>query len=139
MNLLEDLKQLKTDRGNLRKFGLLVGGVCAALGLLFWLRHKRHFPYLLVPGGVLVLFGGVYPRALKEVYLAWMTLALVLGFLISNVLLTLFFLAVMTPVGLVARLAGKDFLGRRIDRAAATYWVPREPRPRTPADHERQY
>ena len=44
MNIRDDIKQLKTTDRDLRKFGLLVGGVFAALGLIFFLRHKAHWP-----------------------------------------------------------------------------------------------
>ena len=52
-----------------------------------------------------------------------------LGFVVSHVILTLFFFLVITPVGLVARLLGKDFLSLKLDRETQTYWIPRRPRP----------
>src|SRR5262245_2590082 len=108
--ILEDIKQLKTGPRELRNFGWLVGGVFAALGVFFLFRGKPAYPWFLVPGGVLVFFGTIYPRALKESYIVWMSLAFVLGFIVSNVILTLFFFLVITPIGLAARLLGKDFL-----------------------------
>ena len=50
MNIREDIKQLKTGDRDLRKFGLMVGGVFARLGLLFLWRHKAFYPYFLWPG-----------------------------------------------------------------------------------------
>lgn len=135
--LLEDLKQLKTGQRELRNFGLLVGGVFLALGFL--LRHKPWYPWLLAPGAVLMLGGAVLPRALKPVYIVWMSLALVLGFVVSHVVLTLFFFLVITPVGLVARLAGKDFLRLKLDPKASTYWIPRPPRTPGQKPYERQF
>jgi hypothetical protein len=138
--ILEDLKQLKTGPRELRKFGLLVGGVFAAIGLVMWLRHKPHFPWFLAPGLGLMAFGSVAPKALKPVYVAWMAMAFALGFVVSHVILTLFFFLVITPIGLVARLAGKDFLRLKSDPAAATYWIRREQRePKQPADYEKQF
>lgn len=138
--ILDDLKQLKTGRKELRNFGLLVGGVFAVLGLLFWARHKPIFPYLLAPGVMLVALGVAAPRALKHVYIGWMSLALALGFIVSHVILTLFFFGVITPVGLMARLWGKDFLRRKLDRNAPSYWIKREGvAARPPADYERQF
>ena len=139
MNIRDDIKQLKTDDRDLRKFGLMVGGVFAVLGLLFLLRHKGHWPYFLWPGSALVLFGAILPRALKWVYIAWMSLAFVLALVMAHVILTLFFFLVITPTGLIARLTGKDFLSLKLDRAAPSYWIPREPKPKTPADYERQF
>jgi hypothetical protein len=140
VSILNDIKQLKTGSCELRRFGLLVGGVFAALGVLFWLRHKPSTPYLLTPGLALIGFGAVWPRVLKYVYLGWMAMALLLGFVVSNILLTLLFFLVITPIGLVARLFGKDFLSLKLDRTATSYWIRRERAgPKSPAEYERQF
>ena len=68
-----------------------------------------------------------------------MTLAFVLGFIMAHVILTLFFFLIVTPIGLAARLFGKDFLNRKRDTHATTYWIPREARRKRPADYEQQY
>ena len=138
MNIREDIKQLKTGPRDLRKFGLLVGGVLAALGILY-LRRKARYPWFLILGIVLLAFGVVLPRVLKYVYIAWMMLAIVLGFVMAHVILTLFFFLVVTPLGLVARLFGKDFLNLKLDKQAATYWIRREQRTRTQANYEQQF
>lgn len=137
--LLQDLKELKTGRRELRNFGLLVGGVFFALGLWACFRHKPWFAWLLVPGAVLMLGGLLAPRLLKPVYVVWMSLALVLGFVVSNVLLTLFFFCVITPVGLVARMAGRDFLRLKLEPKAGTYWIKRPPREAGRERYERQF
>src|SRR2546430_459038 len=136
----QDLKELKTDDRQLRKFGLLVGGVVAVLGLLLWLRGKPHFLWPLASGTTLMALGLAWPRGLKQIYVAWMTLAIVLGFVVSTLLLTVFFFLIVTPVGLVARLLGKDFLRLKLDREAKTYWISREGKgPKAPAEYERQF
>jgi len=138
--ILEEIRQLKTGSRELRKFGLLVGGVFTALGSILWARGKGHFVYFLTPGVLLLALGWLFAKGLKPVYVAWMSLAIVLGFLISNVILTIFFFLVITPIGLVARCLGKDFLRLKLDRSAKTYWLPVERRgAKSPAEYERQY
>ena len=136
---LKDIKELKTGARELRNFGLLVGGVFALLGLLFMARGKAAYPWLLTPGLVLIAFGAIAPRTLKHIYLVWMGLALVLGFVVSHVILTVFFFLVITPIGLIARLAGKDFLRLKLDRQAKSYWIPREHKKKAAEDYERQF
>src|SRR4051812_32376578 len=96
----QDIKELKTGITDLRKFGLLVGGVFAGLGILFWARGKGHYPYFLAPGVLLIGLGLVAPKVLRPIYLAWMSMAIVLGFVVSHVILTIFFFLVMMPLGL---------------------------------------
>jgi len=139
VNIKDDIKQLKTGDRDLRKFGLTVGGVFAVLGLLFLLRHKAHWPYFLWPGAGLIAAGVIFPRALKWVYIAWMSIAFVLGLVMAHLILTLFYFLVITPIGLVARLFGQDFLSMKLDRAAGSYWIPREKKVKSPQDYERQF
>jgi hypothetical protein len=116
-----------------------VGGVFAALGMLFLLRHKAHYPWFLWPGVVLMVFGVVLPRALKYVYVAWMAFAVVLGFVMAHVILTLFFFLVITPIGLLARLFGKDFLGLKRGGQKTTFWIRREQKAKAALEYERQF
>jgi len=139
MNIRDEIKQLKTGARELRKFGFMVGGVFAALGVVLLLRHRPAAPYFLAISGFLVVFGLVAPRALKQIYIVWMSLAVVLGFVVSGILLTLFFFLVITPVGWVARCFGNDFLSLKLNRAAASYWIPRERKPKLPEEYERQF
>ena len=139
MSIRQQINDLRTDPPSLRKFGLLVGGVVMLIGLVLLLRHKSNNPYFLWPGAVLIIFGAAWPRALKYPYLAWMTMAFVFGFVMSHVILTLFFFLLVTPIGLLARLFGKDFLNQKLDRQATTYWIPREAKTKMPESYERQF
>jgi len=135
----DEIKQLKTGPRELRKFGVLVGGGFALLGVVLQLRHRPAAPVFWVAGALLILSGLIVPRALKHVYIAWMSLAIVLGFVISGILLILFFYLVITPIGLVARCLGNDFLNLKLDRRAASYWLPRQRKSKNPSEYERQF
>jgi hypothetical protein len=139
--LREEMKALKnaTPR-DLRKFGLMVGGVFILLALFFLWRHKPWWRWLLVVGMPLILGGLILPRGLRWVYVGWMTLAMALGAVVSTLLLTLLFYFVVTPLALLARLMGKDFLARRLHRGAGSYWIARDvSKPREKQAHERQF
>lgn len=140
MNVIrEELKHLKTAPRDLRKFGLLVGGVLLILGLWFLFRHKPWHAWFWIPGAVLVVFGIVAPKALKHAYVAWMALAFVLGLIASTILLTVFFYLVVTPIGLAAKICGKDFLERKWSNKPS-YWLLRtSSRARQPAEYEQQF
>jgi saxitoxin biosynthesis operon SxtJ-like protein len=139
MSIRQDIRDLKTGPRDLRKFGLMVGGVFIAIGLLFLLRHKPSYPFFLWPGVALVLFGALVPRALKYFYIAWMTLAFALGFVMARIILTVGFFLLVTPIALVGRLFGKDFLNRKWQREATTYWIRCEAAPKNAESYQQQY
>jgi multisubunit Na+/H+ antiporter MnhG subunit len=51
-------------------------------------------------------------------------LGLAISQFIGRLLLLFFFFFILTPVGLILRLAGKDALQLRPPREATTYWQP---------------
>src|SRR5438105_1024822 len=134
-----ELKSLPCARRDLRNFGLLVGGIFAALSVWFFIRHKPAAPYLLIPGAPLFLLGLAAPMSLRQPYLAWMALALALGLVITTILLSLFYFVVMAPIGWIARLTGHDFMCRRFDKTTASYWSPRATAPPDPHRFEKQF
>jgi len=134
-----DLKKLRTGAGDLRKFGVIVGAGFIFLGVLLLLRHRSSYVAFCGAGALLTAFGVIWPRALKYVYIAWMALAFTLGFVMSNVILTLFFFLFVTPIGLLARLFQKDFLARKWDKRAASYWVQYGREVKTANTYERQF
>src|SRR5882762_1073435 len=123
MSIRQEIRELKTGPRDLRKFGLMVGGVFVGIGFLFLLRHKPSYPFFIWPGVVLVAFGALAPRALKFPYIGWMTVAFAIGFVTARVLLTVCFFLLVTPIALIARLFGRDFLSRKWNRQATTYWI----------------
>jgi len=124
-----ELRALDVSVRSVRRFAFLVGGVAVVAGA--WVVLRRHAPaagaVLAGAGAVLALAGAAVPAALRPVYRGWMGLAFALGWISSRlVLAALFFLAV-TPLAVLARLAGKRFLEPRPDPGAASYWTPRGP------------
>ncbi|HMK35124.1 MAG TPA: SxtJ family membrane protein [Desulfomonilaceae bacterium] len=62
----------------------------------------------------------------KALYKLWVTLSIILGYFVSRILLTIIFFIVITPMGLIMRILGKDPMDRKLDPNAATYWSPKE-------------
>lgn len=71
--------------------------------------------------------GLIRPAAVRPLYVGWLIAAYPIGWTVSNLLLLGIYGLVLTPMGLVMRLAGRDPLTRRFDRGAKTYWSPRRP------------
>lgn len=104
-----------------RAFGFSVGFVLSAIAALFlWRGRPAVAEALGVVGGLLIVLAAVRPGWLKWPSAAWWKLANVLAYVNARVLLTLIFAIVLTPTGLLWRLAGKDPLARR--RHASTGW-----------------
>ncbi len=132
MSILEEVRELPAGTRDLRKFSLTVGGAFVVLwavlafALPFLFDKGRDLPVLWQIGVALAVVGTLVPILVKPLYYAWMTLALALGWVMTRVILTLFFFVVLTPVALVFRLIGRDALARKLDREATSYWIEKE-------------
>lgn len=117
-------------RKELRQFGLLVGAVFTVIGL--WPLVFRGEPLRLWAvgiGGLLIAFGGILPQVLRPVHTGWMWIGHILGWVNTRILLGIVFYALVTPIGLVFRLMGKDTMRRAFAESSTTYRVVRSPRP----------
>ena len=137
--LKEEFKHIKETKKDLRKFGLTVGSVLVILAAILFYFEKHSTMYFAVIGTVLVLIAIIYPKILKPLNKVWMGLAIVLGFVMSRVILSILFYIVLTPIGLIAKLVGKKFLDLKYDKSAQTYWDKRSNIQKKQIDYERQF
>jgi hypothetical protein len=65
------------------------------------------------------------PALLAPLNRTWTRVGLLLGAVVAPIVMALVYFAVITPMALIARLFGKDFLRLARDPAAPTYWLAR--------------
>jgi Saxitoxin biosynthesis operon protein SxtJ len=116
----------------LRSFGLLVGGVFSFIGLWPMLLHGEPLRLWAVGlGGLLLALGGILPQALAPIHKGWMWIGHLLGWINTRILLGVVFYGLITPIGIVFRLMGKDTMRQAFSETSPTYRVIRQPRPRS--------
>ena len=94
---------------------------------------------MIAGGGAAVGIAGVLsPAFIRIVYVVWMAAVFPIGLVVSNVVLAVVFYGVVWPIGLVAKLPGKNALQLGFDREAKTYWNVRQPL-KNPRRYFRQY
>ncbi len=99
---------------------------CAIFGVLAW----RHYPSILsyaFMGVVLVILpiAAFAPILLRPVCKLWMKLAHAVGWFNTQVILTVVFILIIIPTGLIMKLLRKDPMKRKIF-TEETYWEPYE-------------
>lgn len=73
--------------------------------------------------GALLAVAAFVPKLGRIAYLAVYLPTSIIGYVVSNVMLGLMFFLVITPLGIVLKLMGKDLLQQRRPRRA-TQWTP---------------
>jgi len=129
-DIVHELGELDLSRKSLRKFGITVGGILLLFGLiLIWRNHWQSARgYFIAFGIFLLLVGLTSPQRLVYIYKAWMGFAFALGWVVSRFILIILFVLILTPIGLIARLFGKEFLDLKFKDGKESYWIPKEKR-----------
>ena len=90
-----------------------LAGIGAAAGAVLWLA----------------------PQIARPFYVVWNALGCCVGFVVSNIAVTAVYFLVVTPIGFVLRIFGRDPLRRRFERERGSYWEDAE----KPGDAERYF
>jgi len=76
--------------------------------------------------GACVLGSVFNARWNRPLFVTMTMLTYPIGYAVSFVVMTILFVAVLTPSGLLARALGRDPITRTIDKSAASYWISRK-------------
>ncbi|PKN10665.1 MAG: hypothetical protein CVU72_00440 [Deltaproteobacteria bacterium HGW-Deltaproteobacteria-7] len=139
MPIIEEIKNIKGDKSDWKKFGMMMGIILAVIGFYLLWKKNNCFEYVLILASVFFILGLIIPMALKRVYQAWMALSVIMGFIMTKVIMVIIFYLIVTPVGLVASLTGKKFLDMEMDKKAKSYWIVRETLRKEKSDYEKQF
>lgn len=121
---------LNPNRKELRQFSIALIVAAAAVGGILWWRLGPN-PWsqgLWIGGPIAGLIGLAIPIAIKPLFIALSVIAFPIGMVIGTLALVLVYYGVITPIGLVFKLIGRDPLHRKFDPEAPTYWLRRKGR-----------
>ena len=139
--LREEIAQVVGAAGKkeLRSFGITMGCVLGLITAFLWWKQSSIFMYFGGVGGAFMALGLIAPILLTPLYKVWMTFAVIMGFFMTRVILSVFYGLVMTPAALIAKMLGKDLLDEKLDPSAKTYWVELPTGSYNNVDTEKQY
>ena len=137
--ILEEIKNIKDSKRDLRKFGLTIGIALIVISVLLVISRKNSALYFAVFGLLITLTGLTAPQVLKPLNKIWMAISIILGWFMTRMILTILYYIALTPIGLLSKLFKKDFLDLNIEKEKQSYWQKRERKKFDPADYERQF
>lgn len=130
----EDLtREQQVEGSSDRSFGLVFAAVFLIIACwpLFYGETPRWWS--VVVSAAFAVIALLKPALLARLNRLWMKFGILLGKVVSPIALGILFYGVLTPIGAVIRLTGKDPLRLKLDSGADSYWIRREP-PGPPPD-----
>ena len=114
--ITEDIRAIKSGTRELRQFGITIAAALCIVGGWLWWKESQWYSYLFLMAAAVLATALLFPRLLKPFQKSWMVLGLCMGLVVTGVLMTILFCLVVTPLGLLMRLRGRDPLNRSFDR-----------------------
>ena len=136
--MFEEIKNIKTSDREIRSFGITIGIILFIISGLLFYYGKSYYEIIAYTGGGFIGVGIIIPILLKPIYLTWMIFAVILGWVMTRVILSSVFYLIMTPIGLITRLLGEDFLSLK-NTNSSTYWNSRDSSNELSQDYEKQF
>ncbi len=116
----------KKSKKALRRYGFVMAGAFGVISALLWWRSSAGAPYVLGVASFFGILAIVAPTLLGPVEKLWMAFAEKLSIVMTTLILTVAYYLVITPIGLLLRVMGKDLLKIKKSQAPS-FWQPVEP------------
>ncbi|MDJ0949901.1 MAG: SxtJ family membrane protein [Alphaproteobacteria bacterium] len=122
-----------------RAFGIVFAVVFGLIGLWPLIGEGGVRLWALIIAAAFAIAAFAMPRLLAPLNRQWTRLGLVLHKIVNPIVMGFLFYVVVTPIGLLMRVLGKNPLKLEFDRAARSYWVERRPPGPAPETMKNQF
>ena len=137
--MFEEIKNIKTAKKDIRSFGVTFGIIFLFITGFLYYQEKNSFQLFIYLAGSFSFLGIILPIVLKPIYMIWMIFAVILGWFMTRVILSLLFYLIITPIGLFLRILGKDLLGLKEEKNKKSYWNIRNSENEQNQNYEKQF
>tara|TARA_B100000886_G_C20395550_1_gene480213 strand:+ start:1021 stop:1434 length:414 start_codon:yes stop_codon:yes gene_type:complete len=137
--MFEEIKSIKTGKKDLLSFGVTIGIILLIIAGYLFHRDNASFQTLIYVASSFIGLGLILPNFLKPLYLLWMIFAIILGWFMTRIILSLLFYLILTPIGLTLRILGKELLNLKKQDSQESYWEYRDSILEQNQDYRKQF
>ena len=136
--MIEEIKKIRATKKDLRDFAVIFGIIFLLLSGFLFYDEKDYYQVCLYISGSLLSLGFLLPFVLKPFYTVWMVFSVLIGWVMTRVILSLLYYLIITPIGLIMRIFGNDFLDlKKLNHSS--YWNFRNSEDKNNQSYEKQF
>ena len=136
--MIEEIKNIPNSTKDIKSFGITMGIILFIISGLLIYYNKESYQLIAIIASSFIGLGLIIPVILKPFYFVWMTFAAILGWVMTRVILSLVFYLIITPISLLTRLLGEDFLALK-NTESDSYWNYRDILEELNQNYEKQF
>ena len=120
------LHKSKIKMNSNRNFGLVFFIIFLILGLWPITNGEEIRIWLILLAFIFLILGIMESKLLSPLNRLWFKFGIMLGAIVAPIVMGAIFFIVVTPIGIVMSIIGKDLLNKKHDKKKETYWIKRE-------------
>ena len=119
------LHKSKIKMNSNRNFGLVFFIIFLILGLWPITNAEEIRIWLVLLAFIFLILGIMESKFLSPLNRLWFKFGMMLGAIVAPIVMGAIFFLVVTPIGIVMSIIGKDLLNKKHDKKKETYWIKR--------------
>ena len=119
------LHKSKIKMNSNRNFGLVFFIIFLILGLWPITNGEEIRIWLILLAFIFLILGIMESKLLSPLNRLWFKFGIMLGAIVAPIVMGAIFFIVVTPIGIVMSIMGKDLLNKKHDKKKETYWIKR--------------
>ena len=117
------MKQKEIKISSNKSFGLVFFVIFIIIALWPLLNNGNIRIWSIIVSIIFLILGLLNSKILTPFNKLWMKLGVLLGTIVSPIVMGVVYFGIITPIGLIMKLFGKDVLNLKLDKNKKTYWT----------------
>jgi hypothetical protein len=106
-----------------KQFGLLLSFVIFVFLTIQFYNTNNLNIYISILGVFILIMTFLKPNYLKPLTVLWIKFGVLLGYVVAPIVMAIIFFGVMTPIGIILKLFGKDLLKLKKTKNTKSFWI----------------
>ena len=119
------IKKSKIRMSSNRNFGLVFFFVFLIISLWPLLNEDPLRIWSIIIAIIFLILGLMNSKLLTPLNVLWFKFGILLGSIVAPIVMGIVFFLVITPIGFVMKIMGKDLLNKKKDNDKKSYWINR--------------
>ena len=117
------MKQKEIKISSNKSFGLVFFVIFIIIALWPLLNDGNIRIWSIIVSIIFLILGLLNSKILTPFNKLWMRLGALLGIIVSPIVMGVVYFGIITPIGLIMKVFGKDVLNLKLDKNKKTYWT----------------
>ena len=120
--IIEETKSIEIKENQLKLFSIILALLFIFFSTKFFIKNNHICSIIFLLLSLYSLISTTYTPLIKPIFIFAIFISLIIGHILSQIILLLLFIFIITPVSIIFKILKKDILDEKIDKNKQSYW-----------------